>query len=495
MGYSRSITPPAKAYLLVYLSNTGPRVLSLLVAALRDSKSRRDAPLRLWFILRQAAAWDRLPAVCAVLVAGSTILQRPLHIISAMLINRLRGRHSPVDTKMLNRMVRFVAALVAAALAFQLLNHRPSEPLKTHAQLQQSIPSDADVERQAQEMRIPRLPPQPMSSEPLLQSAGPLAGRSIDLTLFAVVRALDVLISPLISSHPSRFKDAISTFTPPFLFWLSSATIMHAWFYSPYRLPRTYNAWISSAANLDSRLLSALRHARYGTFVYGKDTGLAPLLTSMCKDHNWPEIWGDPAKTIPVPCEMVHQGCGPSCEKHALWRFYNGWLFAAKMYIPLQLLVELKRLHRSAPTRKQQLSAALRALVDASRNSAFLAAFVALFYYGVCLSRTRLGPRLFSTKTVTPQMWDSGLCVAAGCALCGWSVLLEKARRRTEIVFFVLPRALAVWFPRRYLRENRWREHVAFAVSVAVVFAAVQERPERVRGVFGRVLGDVLKTG
>jgi hypothetical protein len=139
------------------------------------------------------------------------------------------------------------------------------------------------------------------------------------------------------------------------------------------------------------------------------------------------------------------------------------------------------------------LPVVLNASIDMARSSTFLGAFIAFFYYGVCLARTRLGPKVFSYKTVTPQMWDSGLFVLVGCFLCGSSILIEQARKRLEILFFVLPRAAAVWFPRRYLPENRWKEHLAFALSAAIVLTTVQEHPARVRGVFGKLLSRTLE--
>ena len=132
---------------------------------------------------------------------------------------------------------------------------------------------------------------------------------------------------------------------------------------------------------------------------------------------------------------------GPSCHWHATTRFFKAFKFALAMYLPLQLLLKM---------RHPSLSQLQKACREATRSSVFLGAFVALFYYGVCLSRTRLGPKLVSKETVTPLMWDSGLCVRAGCILCGWSILIEAEKRRQELAMFVVPRAAATLFPRRY---------------------------------------------
>ena len=276
------------------------------------------------------------------------------------------------------------------------------------------------------------------------------AGASMDLTLFAVSRAAETLVRDFWTRRRklrqsngrwTALERIISRYADSWLFATSAGTVMWAWFYLPDRLPQAYNAWIRSAAEVDHRLVEVLRRARFGDFVYGKDTGQAPILQDMCKDYNWPLIWGDPSKTIPIPCDMVHMGSGPSCHWHALVRFWKAFRFALVMYLPLQLLLRVR--HPSLP----QLQKACR---EAARSSAFLGAFVSLFYYGVCLSRTQLGPKLVSKKTVTPMMWDSGLCVRAGCLLCGWSILIEAEGRRQELAMFVVPRAAATLFPREY---------------------------------------------
>jgi hypothetical protein len=412
-----------------------------------------------------------------VIVGGSATLQGPFYDVLRRLDKKIRNGPSVFQNEEYLLVARFLATLVSAAAGFQLINRKSAtqsvhdrvaaaaliaekspDPVTDGAQVQQ-LKSGVigDKKWSNHRSRIPPgLPPLPAKAltrlPPIVAMGVPLAGKTIDLSLFAFVRAADIVITSLWNSQSdsNRVSRFFSKNATSILFAASSATIMSAFFYAPSQLPYTYVRWIDRIAELDERLLHALQQARYGNFVYGKETGIAPLLGSLCKDLGLPEVWGDPAKTIPLPCEVVHQGCGPNCEIHALWRFRRAFVRALGVYAPLQAIILLRTLRKQKTGR---LNAVAKVSLDAMRSSAFLGGFVALFYYGVCLSRTRLGPKLFGSKTVTSQMYDSGLCIAGGCLLCGWSVLFEAARRRAELMLFVLPRALGAWFPRRYPLE------------------------------------------
>ncbi|KAK8174332.1 integral membrane protein [Phyllosticta citrichinensis] len=517
------LAPILRAYLLAFGSTAGPRIASLILALLPHSpKHPQNLTIKLWQALKQSAGWNRFPAFCAILVGGSLALEGPL---------RSLGHGIPSNRRLYIRLAtKFLSATVAANIGFNLLNSEPSAPLPSrdgsaapklkgtgqYGNLRGLDPTEAtdappaaaanaetfafehedDLSCDFRATVNPSLPPLPARDVYRARSLQPLAGKTIDLTLFAAVRALDICIAPVVAKRRHTAARIVANSSNTVLFVLSCYIIMRAWFYAPNRLPRSYNRWISSAAQLDPRLLLALRHARYGHFRYGIETGIGPLLGTMCRDYGLPYEWGNPAKTIPIPCELVHQGVGPSCEHHFAHRFAKAWLFAAKMYVPLQLLMWAQRFAISARHGTAvKADALVKALREGARSSAFLAAFISLFYYGVCLGRTRLGPRVFSSKTVTPQMWDGGLAVSVGAWLCGWSVLLEKPHRRTEFAFFVLPRALAVVLPRRYERKYLGRERLAFVLSAAVIMTAAGEKPELVRGVFGRVLSGILGTG
>jgi hypothetical protein len=337
----------------------------------------------------------------------------------------------------------------------------------------------------------------------LLPSALPrLGGKTIDFTLFTSTRALSVLALTIWTGtrtsrfHPSYTKPRLAKllihFADPAIFSTSAALIMYAWFYSPDDLPPTYNRWIHKAADIDPRFLSALRLAKSGDWKYGVENGRRnQLLRGVARDLGLPEEWGDPAISVPIKCELVHSGCGPSCEVHALWRFWTAWLLGMEMYLPIQLVLRMMR--------RPNLHSLIHSVAGAARSSAFLGAFISLFYYGVCLARTRLGPLLLSPSKawgVSAQMWDGGLCILSGCLLCGWSILVEAPARRGEVALFVAPRALATLLPRVYDGKYRWREALVFAGGVTVVLDSVTTgtgREERVRGVLGRVLTEVIK--
>ncbi|KAI1101905.1 hypothetical protein F4804DRAFT_343626 [Jackrogersella minutella] len=467
-----SLRPLIRAYVLGYASAVAPRVLTLVLQYVtRKRKGKGLASVTrphdsfitsLQRILRGGLELQRFPTFCAALVGGTTLLEVLLDKAFSRLLSA-----SQLTTLSQKRLLRGLSSFVSAWLSLRLLQSKKSDSFSETFKVKSDSPKNAK------------------------QETVEYAGRTLDLTLFASTRALDVIIGELWSwkgEHKDHraagawVESMISKLADPTIFATSSALIMWAWFYCPSKLPKSYTKWINSAAAVDNRLIEALRRCRSGELIYGKDTGQASLLQSMCLDYKWPPEWGDPLKAIPFPCEIVHMGCGSSCEHHLLSRFYQSFKWSMATYLPLNILA-----------RDKNLEGFRTAFISAARSSSFLAAFIALFYYGVCLARTRIGPHVIGTDAEARQTIDGGLCVGTGCFLCGWSVLIEKAARRNELALFVAPRAMATLLPRRYHADKQWRETFVFALSTAVVFTSARENPERLRGLLGKVLTSVLE--
>ena len=417
-----------------------------------------------------------------------TLSQLILHkLFNRILVLVTGGRHGQTKLRTSARIIsRFVAALISGWFSLDVLN--VAETVKEHECTDKT--EGKHINDSGSRYLCTSKTKNARSNGP------PLAGTTMDLTLLSTTRALDSIIVSIWRRRrrrrfrklfPNTISSALSRHTDTLVFAFSSGTIMWAWFYLPSRLPREYNRWIGQIAQVDHRLIQALRQCRAGSFVYGEDRGEdARLLQGMCRDHGWPVEWGDPEKTVPIPCEMVHMGTGRNCHWHALVRFARTFRFAIATNLPLQLAVKL------ALRKKVSSDILVRAARDAGRSSAFLGAFVALVYYGICLSRTCIGPEFVSPQVVGRQMWDSGLCVRIGCMLCGWSVLIETPKKRQELAMFVAPRALATQLPREYESRHFWKERMVFSVSTAFLFVMAQEDRSAVRGMLGRLLNGVL---
>lgn len=478
-----ALRPAAKAYAFGYLTSTVPRLLSLLRELRRSDVEFLQKLKLVKRVLTGSLGINRLPTSCAIIVGGNTILSA---LFRRLLVVLREATTIPITRYLLDKIIRqvtLITTFASAWIAFDLLNRDEAWVRKQAS----SIAAQDKAQTLYESPNQHHLPPPGYHMQ--------YAGKTIDFTSFALCRAVDVFVvttwckTRSNSWHPQKVSPKLAQMAQkladPWIFSTSSAIIMWAWFYAPARLPQAYNKWISKVANVDHRLIKALRLFRQGDIVYGHNTGYDADLPSLCKELNLPEEFGNPSVTIPIPCELYHCGTGWNCEVHAATRFLRTFTFAAGIYLPLQL-VNLVRTPNLTAQRTMDL------LRDAARSSSFLATFVGLFYYAVCLARTRLGPKVFSQDLIKPQTWDSGLCVLAGCLACGWSILLEKPSRQQEIAFFVAPRALATVLPRVYDKKYQRREQFAFAASVAVVMNAIQNKDHHVRGVFGKILKGII---
>ncbi|BGP21762.1 para-aminobenzoate synthase, subunit I [Rhodotorula toruloides] len=386
----------------------------------------------------------------------------------------------------------FVGATVSSLVALLVLQsskayRRPAWPA---AQLVHDLRPDFLIS--------PYTPGPSSTPDPTPRNSRRVQSPTLDLTLFLFVRGTDTFLRYLYSRTPATQSGKrgaairlLASHGDTLVFWLACWKIMWSFFYAPQLLPPGYAKWIMQLARLDPRLLQLLRFARDGRFAYGRDADaqVARVCEGIAKANGKPLSSVHPLHARRIDCALVHGRVGAgTCEQNALKRWARAFLDCLVIYLPVHaippLLFNLGRI-LSSPS-----SSILRILFAASRSSAFLATFVASIYASVCLVRTRL-PQL--VPSVPQQPLDGGLCVMLGCAVCGFSVLIENKRRRREMALYVAPRALYAimddLIPPSLLRGktgdrlSTFLERLVFSFSAGTVITAAVHQPELVSGV------------
>lgn len=247
---------------------------------------------------------------------------------------------------------------------------------------------------------------------------------------------------------------------------------------------------------MDTTLLVALRDFKEGRLRYGMHTD---LLRDFCHRHHCLPQHGNTLQGF-ISCSVIHPHDGTSCRHNALRRAARGFYAALFLYGPVHLLSFLltrgpallwrptapapapprglpprdasavpqfelvdSETNRPSPTPSSPSSSSssssasssssptallpfpwrerLRELVvgllrvgaHATQSSAFLGTFVGLVWSGVCFMRNLL----HDETTLGPLL---------GSCLCGFSILLERKSRRSELACYVVPRALqSLW--------------------------------------------------
>ena len=121
--------------------------------------------------------------------------------------------------------------------------------------------------------------------------------------------------------------------------------IMKAWFYHPASLPREYVGWISAMADLDMRLVRALRLLRSGEVEMGKHYD-GDFLQSYVGDFGLDPAVGDPANGRIDCCAWHHPH---TCTGNITFRLSNAVRATMPLYLYNDFDISLTHLPCSLP--------------------------------------------------------------------------------------------------------------------------------------------------
>lgn len=420
--------PSLKAFIYAYLYLVLPKAIGRIVSAVRKNKYDKIFP-RIKKTMLNALHPRKFPMFSATLVAGINILEPLIY----GLLKKNKIARTPTSKLFISTLV---SALISAAITF-----------------------------------------------PVYQQHVLGYGRynSLDLTLLVATRAMDTALSSYLSKVVPQ---GVANFGDPLLFIASCTCIMFCWFFYPEKLPPSYHKWITSAANMDIEFWEVLRLVRQKKLIYGQHGPYEDFLGPYFEKHGRDPRRGNTIVTQPIECEAVHAFTTKSCELHALWRFWRGFKFALGVYAPLNLLMLI------FPLKTNKTVRLIRALKSSIRSSCFLGTYIGLYWYAVCLARTRLFPKLF--PNIPRARFDDTICAASGAVMCGFSSFIETPQRRKELALFVAPRGLGTLVPLEPTKRNLIIESFVFSVSLAVLLAYSKNNSMSVRGIFGKGLKQVF---
>lgn len=425
---TRVVSLSLRAFIFAYIYIVLPKIISTIFRLSRSKKYHEIIP-RIWKLIRAAFRGEKFPAL-----AGQLLLR--INIMEPIFFYFLK-RSGLLSTRANLAVSTFLASFIAS--------------LTTFPRFQKHVVS---------------------------------YGRhnSLDLTLLIATRAVDTTLSSALlglggGSYASLGDGA--------LFIASSTLIMYSWFFHPERLPPAYRNWITQAANMDDDIVSLLKQIKEKKVKYGEPGPGDEMMERYCARYGRGPREGSLVTNVPLSCEAVHAFKTKNCELHALWRFVRGFQFAFKLYGGINLFMLM------FPRRNTTFaSRLLRSLKSSIRSSCFLGSFIFLNWYGVCLARTRLLPKLF--PNVPPERWDDTICVASGCFLSGFSCFVDTPQRRKELALFVAPRGVGTLVSAEPTPRNLRIESVVFAISMAILVAYSRRDARKVRGIFGKGLDQVF---
>jgi len=255
--------------------------------------------------------------------------------------------------------------------------------------------------------------------------------RRKDLAVVAAVRSLDSFASHAIAHHPgilSYVPAWAHTNFDSMTFIFSSYFIMYAYFADRSLLPEWYSRWIDGMGEMPNVVRDYVGVLASGNFKLGTEQGHSKLLKPWASSHNIQLSSIDPAKISRLDlCEVIHP---------KISHYQNLYEIASRTFrlaLPMYSMVHilLPMLFRGK-LQRSLFQFLIRHIAHTLRSSAFISAFVALVWAGMCVMR------------------HSRQAAHLAALFSGFSIFIErgadgrKGGRRAELALYVLPRALEV---------------------------------------------------
>ncbi|PHZ12325.1 uncharacterized protein RHIMIDRAFT_203365 [Rhizopus microsporus ATCC 52813] len=291
--------------------------------------------------------------------------------------------------------------------------------------------------------------------------------RRVDIAQQLFVRALQAVYNAGKARDIFYFRNGDAL-----LFGLTCAQVLYAYTMRPDTLPPDFYAFMIQAArcpkealmlnNLNVRGISVSPKLALDSIQHLHPTSHAIKVIS--------QLDPNPAA---IPCEILHPWVD-SCNLTAIERFFNVFksylpVYGTLHFVPMLLL-------RTQHLRKDPTGMLSKTTKATLKSGAFLATFVTVYQYQICMHRQLL-------KTGLIGRWNSKYLYGLAGFICSYlSIFIEDKKRRSELALYVLPKAVhslyQIAYSHHWIFKMKYFEVLMASTAMGIIMSFYQEEPD-----------------
>ncbi|KAL1930409.1 hypothetical protein VTP01DRAFT_10571 [Rhizomucor pusillus] len=290
--------------------------------------------------------------------------------------------------------------------------------------------------------------------------------RRVDIAQQLFVRALQGVYNAGKARDILYFKNGDAL-----LFGLACAQILYAYTMQPHTLDPGYYSFMLKTARVPSDILRINEKNVRGLPISAHET-LQTIQKYKPTKHALSVVESIPAYPATVPCEVIHPWID-GCNATAVERFLKVCQSMLPVYGTLHFVPML--LLRSKTVAKNPVKMMSRTALATLKSCAFLALFVTIYQYQICMHRKVVGTGITSFNSKYLYGLFGFVCSAS-------SIFLEEKKRRGELAMYCLPIALKsfyqIAYQRKWIIRIKHFEVMMTSVAMAIIMSFYQEEPD-----------------
>ncbi|KAI8393947.1 uncharacterized protein BYT42DRAFT_487758 [Radiomyces spectabilis] len=250
------------------------------------------------------------------------------------------------------------------------------------------------------------------------------------------------------------------------LFGLTCAQVMYGYTMQPHTLPSDFYGFMLKAARCPKEAL-LLNAKNVRGLPLSQEEVLATIMKHRPTAHALQVAKQVPAFPVATPCETLHPWID-GCNATAVERFCKVFksmmpVYGTLHFVPMFLL-------RRHSLKKDPVKMFSKTTIATLKSGAFLASFVTLYQYQVCMHR-KMVEKGWTTFNHRVLYYIAGF-------ICSYSsIFLEDKKRRSELALYVLPKALQslyeILYQRRLIFKVKHFEVIMTSVAMGIIMVCI----------------------